>query len=342
MFKKALRIGSYCLLFLFVLILADFYRQTLFFFLLMLLLILPPASYFICKQVSFSLQPFLHSDQLFAYSTDTLRLSLGLRNPLFFPLPDCTLSYEVTSSYYPCDRIFQCNIPVYAKNGFSFDIPIHFARSGCYQVRLTKLQCCDYLHFFTFKKALSLQKEIIIYPQTSDGITFDSTAFGEGFDEYEETNQKGLVSSNVTDIREYIPGDRLQKIHWKLSAKIDKLMVKENEQTSSNQFTILVELYLPEPSSDLLEQSLSYAYTMANELLKTGEPFYFCYYCIHEGEFIKHQISHPEDLDGALLNCFYQTPYTEEDFALHLHERSDSLRGTILHISDKGVNDIVS
>lgn len=199
----------------------------------------------------------------------------------------------------------------------------------------------DYLHFFNYKKDLSLQQEIVIHPKVSVPAQFDSASFGEGFDEFEETNAKGLVSSNVTDIREYIPGDRLQKIHWKLSAKIDKLMVKENEQTSSNQFTILVELYLPEPASLLLEQSLTDAYAMAWALLAAGEVFFFCYYSIHEEDFIKHLIHNKEDLETALLECFYQKPYTEEDFALHILEKTDALKGTVLHVSDKGVTDIV-
>ena len=119
-------------------------------------------------------------------------------------------------------------------------------------------------------------------------------------------------------------------------------MIKENEQTSSNQFTILVELYLPDPSSYALEHSLSYAYSMAEELLNAGELFFLCYYSSHEEDFIRHMIRSKEELESAMLECFYQTPYLEENFALFMHEKTDILKGTILHVSDKGVNDFVS
>ncbi len=342
MLKKVFYALTYGILFLLIVILADFYKQPLFIFLLMLLVALPPASYFVCKYTFQSVTPFLRASSLYGISDGSIDISIGLHNPTLFPIPNCTLSYTITSAYYPCNETFHCNVPLYAKQDFSFDLPVTFRKCGCYQVKLTGVQFFDYLHFFSYEKKLSFQKEIIIHPKNNDEVAFDSAAFGEGFDEFEETESKGLVSSNVTDIREYIPGDRLQKIHWKLSAKIDKLMVKENEQTSSNQFTILVELFLPDASSDLLEQSLTNAYSMACELLKAGETFFFCYFCIHEEDFTKHLIRNKEELELALLDCFYQTPYTEEDLALHILEKTDVLRGTILHVSGKGVHDIVS
>lgn len=342
MFKKIFHAITYVLLFLLILLLADFYRQPLFLFLLMLLVALPPASYFVCKYALTSMTPFLRPSSLYGMSGGELVFCIGLHNSSLFPIPSCTLSYKVTSSFYPCEETFRCTIPAYSRKDISFDLPVTFEKCGCYEVRLTHLEFYDYLHFFRFEKQLSMQEEIVIHPKSAPDISFDSAAFGEGFDEFEESDSKGLVSSNVTDIREYIPGDRLQRIHWKLSAKIDKLMVKENEQTSSNQFTILVELFLPYPESLLLEQSLSHACTLAYELIRHGETFFFCYYSTMEEDFVKHLIRNKEELEQAIRNCFYQVPYTEEDFALHILEKTDLLKGTILHISGKGVKDIVS
>ena len=342
MLKRVLYALSYIILFFVILLLADFYKQPLFLFLLMLLVALPPASYLVCRHAFSCMSPFLRTDSVYGISGNSLTVRIGLHNPTFFPLPSCTFVYQLTSSYYPCEESFCCTIPAYSRREFSFDIPVTFQKCGCYRIQLLRMESFDYLHFFHFEKKSTLQKEIVIHPKTSESISFDSAAFGEGFDEFEETDAKGLISSNVTDIREYIPGDRLQRIHWKLSAKIKKLMVKENEQTSSNQLTILAELFLPSPDSPALEQSLSGACTLAYELINRGESFFFCYYSSFEEDFIKHLIHSQEDLEQALLNCFYQIPYKDENYALELLQKTDLLKGTILHISDKGVNDIVS
>ena len=342
MLKKICHIITYCILFFVVLILADFYKHPLFLFLAMLLIALVPVSYAVCKYTFSSLRPFLHTTSNFGITDDEMTFSAGFENPSVFPIPDCILTYEVTSSFYPCDETFICNIPVYSKQKFSFDIPMTFRRCGCYHIRLTGLVLYDYLHLFSYHKDLSLQSEIIIHPKTTDNICFDAASFKEGFDEFEEMGKKGLVSSNVTDIREYIPGDRLQRIHWKLSARNDKLMVKENEQTASNQFTVLAELYLPESSSDLLEKSLSHAYSIATELIRSGQIFFFCYYCISNQDFERHLIHNREELDTALLNCFYQIPYKEKDLALSILEKTGLISGTILHATAKGVTDVIS
>ncbi len=340
--KNFFHIFTYVLLFLVILLLADFYRQPLFLFLLMLLIALVPASYFVCRYAFSAMEPSFEASSTYGISGSEITLRIGIRNHTFFPVPSCRITYELTSPYYPCTEKFECIIPAYSRKLSTFDIPVTFGKCGCYQAKMTDISFYDYLHFFHFKKNATLQKEFFIYPKQNPEFSFDFSSFGEGFDEFEENDLKGVVSSNVTDIREYIPGDRLQRIHWKLSAKIDKLMVKENEQTSSNQFSILVELFLPYPESNLLEQSLSVAYTAALELLKRNEFFFFCYYCTVEEDFARHLIHNKEELENALLHCFYQTPYTEENLALHILEKTDLLKGTILHISEKGVNDIVS
>jgi uncharacterized protein (DUF58 family) len=118
-------------------------------------------------------------------------------------------------------------------------------------------------------------------------------------------------------------------------------MVKEFEQTSSHQFMLLVELYLPSPDSPVLEQSLSHALALSRAILQAGEVFFFCYYSSREEEFYKHPVSSREDLEQALLACFYQSPYTENDLARTILERSNVLRGTILHVTSEGVEHLV-
>ncbi|MBO4338259.1 MAG: DUF58 domain-containing protein, partial [Lachnospiraceae bacterium] len=318
------------------------YRTGLFVFLLILVTALPPASYFIGRAGYRALRPGVDASTHFAQTDDTATAFIMVDNPSFFPIPDCHITCEITSAFYPCEKSFEINIPAYSKAVFSADLPLEFKRCGCYQIRLKELSAYDYLHVFSFKRKLDDICEINVYPRAEETQVFEPSAYGEGFDEFEETAAKGNTSSNVTDIREYIPGDRLQKIHWKLSAKTAKLMVKENEQTSSNQFTILTELYLPEASSSLLNESLTHGYNLAMSLIKSGQPFFLSFYSAVAGDFTKTLILSTADLDRAFSECFYLPPYQEEDLALSIYTRAGFLGGTILHVTHKGVEDVVS
>lgn len=308
----------------------------------MLLLLLPPASYLAARYAVLHLQPEITTSLLFGHSGDEITVSFVLKNPAYLPLPDCTFHYTVSSPFYPNEESYEVNCPVYAHDSFAFSIPLTFRRAACYQIRLTQITVWDYLHFFTFHKEVTLQKELFIFPPENDNLQFSSAAFGEGFDEFEENGAKGNISSNVTDIREYIPGDRLQKIHWKLSAKIHKLMVKENEQTSSHQFILLPELYLPDPAQPVLEQILSNTLTMGRSLLADGITFFFRYYSITAQDFMQFCILNEDQLEEAFRSCFYESTYAESDLALTVLQKAGMVHGSILHVTDKGVEDVIS
>ena len=334
--------NGFFFLYLIVILLATFYQKPIFLFLLMLLLLLPPASYLAARYAVLHLQPEITTSLLFGHSGDEITVSFVLKNPAYLPLPDCTFHYTVSSPFYPNEESYEVNCPVYAHDSFAFSIPLTFRRAACYQIRLTQITVWDYLHFFNFHKEVTLQKELFIFPPENDNLQFSSAAFGEGFDEFEENGAKGNISSNVTDIREYIPGDRLQKIHWKLSAKIHKLMVKENEQTSSHQFILLPELYLPDPAQPVLEQILSNTLTMGRSLLADGITFFFRYYSITAQDFMQFCILNEDQLEEAFRSCFYESTYAESDLALTVLQKADMVHGSILHVTDKGVEDVIS
>ena len=46
------------------------------------------------------------------------------------------------------------------------------------------------------------------------------------------------------EFREYVPGDPLQKIHWKLSAKYETLMVRKNEGSSAGKKLLIIDPYI--------------------------------------------------------------------------------------------------
>ena len=86
----------------------------------------------------------------------------------------------------------------------------------------------------------------------------------DGMSEVEETQKKGYDFSEVTDVREYIPGDKLMNIHWKLSAKRDVLMVKERESMSNEQMIIMVSL---EGNPQEVDRVVSLAYGLIKRLM---------------------------------------------------------------------------
>ena len=56
--------------------------------------------------------------------------------------------------------------------------------------------------------------------------------------------QKGDSNQEVIDIREYLLGDDVRQVHWKLTGKFDELIIKEISETSDPTYLILLETSL--------------------------------------------------------------------------------------------------
>lgn len=110
-----------------------------------------------------------------------------------------------------------------------FELPLDTSRVGRVSVELVSAQVFD---VFGFSSALLDSAEFsasyTVYPVISDIETVARRAWrsaqdGLVFDRY----KKGQDLSEVFELRGYRDGDPLRRIHWKLSARFDGLMVRE-------------------------------------------------------------------------------------------------------------------
>ncbi len=155
-------------------------------------------------------------------------------------------------------------------------------------------------------------------------ITRRTREFLADADEY-STEKKGDDPSEVYQIREYRPPDSIHSIHWKLSAKEDHLMVKENGFPMG--CVVLLWIRLPLAYTDsagfnrLLEQAASLSITLLEEK------------CIHmaawfeekSGQVIKWRVSTAEEVYEWIWRLLSTEPFRNEDLEKACYE--DAFRG---------------
>ena len=340
MFQRLLNFVKYLILFLDMALLAVFYRQPFFVFACLLLLFLPFASYYICRYVMSQL-----SVSVSVKTTESLRdtpvpLILQIENPTIFPLLALSLTLHIQSPFYQnADR--ECiTVPLTARSTSKKNFPVTFGKLGGYQIALESYDAWDFLHLFRFHYDSTAHTQITIFPQTHEKTELPASYYSEGFDEFDETQGRGLITGDVTNIREYIPGDRMQQIHWKLSTKLEQWMVKEYGASASHCFILLMELYSPDETDQnyALDHTIEHAYGACMELLRLGEPFFLCIYSILKEDFISFQIQNQEMLHDALSQICYETPYRETDLAYSQIQASEILKGTVLHVTQEGIH----
>lgn len=99
----------------------------------------------------------------------------------------------------------------------------------------------------------------------------------------------------VSQIREYQPGDALRKIHWKLTAKRDELMVCEHISEQICPLVFFVDF------GELTEAFMKRFYSIAMELLQQDKSFYLAYYDPETMEVTRCQILKEENFYEYLL-----------------------------------------
>ncbi len=111
---------------------------------------------------------------------------------------------------------------------YSFKIVVDSA--GAYDVRLEKIRLFGLVGLISFTKKNKDLTTFCILPEVySMGIEVkDSTRNFRGDADIFDDFRSGEDPTETFEIREYREKDKLQNIHWKLSAKMDDLMVKEN------------------------------------------------------------------------------------------------------------------
>lgn len=104
------------------------------------------------------------------------------------------------------------------------------------------LRSGDPLGIFNVKQDIPATSHVVVYPMVEDLITFEPSVsdLSGGEARRQRTYQ---ITTNVASIRDYAPGDGLNRIHWPSTARARRLMTKEFELDPTADIWIYLDLY---------------------------------------------------------------------------------------------------
>lgn len=189
-----------------------------------------------------------------------------------------------------------------------------FESRGIYKLKNLIGQSTFPLGIFEHFTSLPLQEEeIIVYPKIKPLKDFYLNG-SEGHKALESFITKGNFS--LYNIRDYIPGDEARFLHWKASAKLSKLMVKEFLQEEQKKISILLDTGFPDELDSYKRERFEDRVSLAASLL-----YYF--------------ISH--DYSVRLVTSHHEIPFGWG--ALHLHNMLKHL--AVVEADCRGKPDLV-
>ncbi|HZK11748.1 MAG TPA: DUF58 domain-containing protein [Atribacterota bacterium] len=165
----------------------------------------------------------------------------------------------------------ECNLLWYDRSSWQWKLTAK--HRGCFQIGPPFLETGDLLGFFQQRRYLSQSVEMIIYPQPVS-LNFLSSPVKELFG---KPGLKSPVKDPVypVAVHDYCHGEPARYIHWKASARHDRLQSKVFEPSSQRKtlFVIDVSSFQKNRHEDLFEKTLEVIAAIAMEFEKQGSPY---------------------------------------------------------------------
>ena len=173
-------------------------------------------------------------------------------------LMDLTLQLE--NLKFKEKKLFEIHFPISSSNRV-FEIEYIPKLCGAVELSCTRAMAYDILGLVDLSIKKPETKSITVYPKKV-AIQLekrnDAGSIRDG-DQYEK-NKKGMDMSDIYDMREYIPGDNIRRVHWKLSSKLDNMVIREGSDTSYYDTILLLDIGLNNQEKAYKKELLSAAY----------------------------------------------------------------------------------
>lgn len=237
-------------------------------------------------------------------------LKVILENKSIVVSYDTCLKMDTENVFYGDSSSAILSLPAAARKKFEHHIPLKYSMNGIYKFTIENITIRDLMGFVSIRKKQECSAEVNVFPESVVNIALDMADISRGMTESEETVKKGHDFSDVSDVREYIPGDKLMSIHWKLSAKRDILMVKDRVSMSDQQMVILTELC---GADEDVDEVISLTYAIVEKMVRDQTYVRLMWWSEGNFAFEERQIMNLENLRDAFSSLYYEKIYNDSE-----------------------------
>lgn len=235
-------------------------------------------------------------------------MTVEVDNKVYLPSTGVTVSFKLKNSLYEeGDRQIKVDVPVegYGKNSVTLEIKAE--NCGYIYADEVVVNVLDLLSLASFKRKKEVEARYMVIPSYIYAPS-DKTTYKPEDDSEIVMHEVGEDTSEIESIREYLPGDRMQRIHWKLTGKMEEMMVKEYAINYDVDINLVCEM-VAQSQTGSLDGLLDALYSTMVELCDTNERYMFYYVGKDHQSVVGLNITSREEVMDALAQLFYVKPY---------------------------------
>jgi uncharacterized protein (DUF58 family) len=143
------------------------------------------------------------------------------------------------------------------------------SRRGVYRLGPLELRLVDPLGLAHYTRVTALQTALTVHPQY-DFVPV--VGLSSHRDEERRMPQPviGKGGNEFYTLREYVPGDDLRHVHWRSTARLDDLVIRQPENLRRGRLTVATDLRVTVNDEETVEALISATATLAMSALRAG------------------------------------------------------------------------
>lgn len=310
-----------------------FYHNFFFFYLMLTVILIPFVSFFVTRKISEKVSVSVSIPVISVNSGNDIPVDFTVENRSRLPVPGVRAEFTVANNYYPNSEIQEMTLPVRRKTS-SYRWSVNSVYAGRIVLKGSKLRLQDYLGLFIFEKDWETECGISVMPNQSDIImNIIENTFTQGDEQENDSSRTTDDVTQIKEFREYRPGDRMQRVNWKITARRDEVYVKEFEQEYNRTLTLLVELRRDSEEIGFLDELITAFYSAAVKLIDMEMNFRVQWYDCESGRFMTEAVNDPDGLDDALRQMYLMKSYPECSALAKYREEPHGMYDTAIYFT---------
>ncbi len=235
------------------------YDEPFSFYLIGFLAVLPVALFIMLRIISRSVKVSFAGTQRVCVKGSRIPVVIRCENRGILPVSDLIIEIEYFNAIDSKRDKVKISTPLFPKDVQFLTLHMGSLHYGTIRLVIKRCRVCDMLRLFKLKVRPFIRKGF--YDETSftvipnvipiENPISNYSEMGLETDEYSK-DHKGDDPSEIFDIHEYQEGDKINRIHWKLSAKQNITMVKDYSLPIANSIIMIVDMNIDKSRKDYM------------------------------------------------------------------------------------------
>ncbi len=192
--------------------------------------------------------------------------NLKIVNKTFFPYPSSVVKIYYRNDLSENEEIMKISFPVHPRTSQTLTFRLSSEYCGVLNVKIHHIRIYDYIKLFSCRVKTETNAHVYITPDpviqsVPDAFRTIVTDESNEFSKY----KSGDDPSEIFELKEFVQGDKINRIHWNLSSKQNQLITKHYSLAVNTSVAIIVDIDF-NSTLQKIDTALEFFYTLSYSL----------------------------------------------------------------------------